>query len=63
MNINLLAKLTLFGLAYIYTAKLIDTLYHGTFSHAVTAGTVVGLNILAGLAQLISDRRAAGMVG
>lgn len=53
MNLNALAKLTLFGLAYIYTTKLIDTLYHGIFRPAAAAGTVVGLNILAGLIQLL----------
>ena len=53
MNVKTLAKLTLFGLAYIYTAKLIDTIYHGIFRPAAAAGTVVGLNIMAGLVQLL----------
>ena len=53
MNINALAKLTLFGLAYIYTAKLMDTFYHGIFRPVAVAGTVVGLNLLAGLVQLL----------
>ena len=53
MNINALAKLTLFGLAYIYTAKLMDTVYHGIFRPVAVAGTVVGLNLLAGLVQLL----------
>ena len=53
MNVNTLAKLTLFGLAYIYTTKLIDTLYHGIFSAAAAAGAVIGLNILAGVIQLL----------
>jgi len=53
MKISLLAKLTFFGLAYIYTTKLIDTLYHGIFRPASLAGVVVGLNILAGLVQLL----------
>ena len=53
MNINTLAKLTLFGLAYIYTVRLIDTIYHGIFRPAAVAGTVVGLNIMAGLVQLL----------
>jgi len=53
MNINTLAKLTLFGLAYIYTIKLIDTIYHGIFRSAAAAGTVFGLNIMAGLVQLV----------
>ncbi len=53
MNINTLAKLTFIGLAYIYTAKLIDTLYHGIFRLSAVAGIVVGLNILAGLVQLL----------
>ena len=53
MNVKTLAKLTLFGLAYIYTAKLIDTIYHGIFRPAAIAGTIVGLNIMAGVAQLI----------
>ena len=52
MNISTLAKLTLFGLVYIYTVKLIDTLYHGLFSPSLVAMTVVGLNILAGLVQI-----------
>ena len=53
MNISTVAKLTLFGLAYIYMAKLIDTIYHGIFTPAVIAGMVVGLNIIAGLVQLL----------
>jgi hypothetical protein len=53
MNINTLAKVTLLGLAYIYTVKLIDTFYHGIFRPVAVAGTVVGLNLLAGLAQLL----------
>lgn len=52
MNLNALAKLTLFGLIYVYSVKMIDTLWNGIFSHLALAGTVVGLNILAGLAQL-----------
>ena len=53
MKISTVAKLTLFGLAYIYTIKLIDTIYHGIFRPAAVAGTVVGLNIMAGVVQLI----------
>jgi len=53
MNINTLAKLTFFGLVYICTAKLIDTLFQGTFRIDALAGSVVGLSILAGLVQLI----------
>jgi len=53
MNVNALGKLTLFGLSYIYTAKLIDTIYHGIFRPIAVAVTVVGLNILAGLVQLL----------
>lgn len=53
MNINTLSKLSLFGLAYIYTVRLVDTLYHGIFRPVAVAGTVVGLNLLAGLAQLL----------
>ena len=53
MNISLLAKLTFVGLGYIYTTKLIDTLYHGIFRPASLAGVVVGLNILAWLFQLL----------
>jgi len=50
--LHTLAKLTLLGLAYIYTTKLIDTLCHGIFRSAPLVGTIVGLNILAGTAQL-----------
>lgn len=53
MKISTVAKLTLFGLAYIYTIKLIDTIYHGILRPAAAAGTVVGLNIMAGLVQLL----------
>ena len=53
MSINSLAKLSFFGLTYIYSVKLIDTLYHGIFRPATVAGVVVGLNILAGLVQLL----------
>jgi hypothetical protein len=53
MNLNTWAKLTLLGLAYVFTVKFIDTLYHGIFNPSVVAITVVGLNILAGLIQLL----------
>jgi len=52
MNIKTWAKITLFGLVYIYAVKLIDTLYHGIFSPSAVAITVVGLNIVAGLIQI-----------
>jgi hypothetical protein len=53
MKINTLAKLTLIGLVYIYTVKLIDTLYHGIFKPVPVTGAIVGLNILSGFVQLI----------
>ena len=52
MTVNALARLTLIGLVYIYSTKLIDTAYHGIFKHIAVATVIVGLNILAGLAQL-----------
>jgi hypothetical protein len=52
MNLSTWAKLALLGLAYVYTVKLIDTLYHGIFSPSAVAITVVVLNITAGLIQL-----------
>jgi len=51
-RINTLAKLTLFGLTYVYAVKLIDTLSPGIFSPAALAMAVVGLNIVAGLIQI-----------
>ena len=33
-KLNTLVKLTLLGLVYVYTVKLIDTLYHGIFKEA-----------------------------
>ena len=51
MNINTLARLALIGLVYIYVSKLIDTLFHGLFRPVAFAGIIVGLNILAGIAQ------------
>ncbi|MBW1990342.1 MAG: hypothetical protein JRI97_12475 [Deltaproteobacteria bacterium] len=53
MRIRTLAKLALAGLAYIYAAKLADTLFHGVFTPAPLAGAVVGLNILAGVIHLL----------
>lgn len=53
MNLGTLAKLSFIGLVYIYTAKLADTLFHGIFKSPVVAMTVVTLNILAGLVQLL----------
>ena len=52
LKISTLAKLALIGLVYVYTVKLIDTLYHGIFSPSAVAVTVVALNILAGLIQI-----------
>ena len=53
MRLSTLAKLNLLGLAYIYTARLVDTLHHGIFRPSALAMTVVGFNILVGLAQLL----------
>jgi hypothetical protein len=53
MNINSLARVAWIGMAYVYTIRLIGTFYHGIFGHVTAAGTVTGLNILAGLAQLL----------
>ena len=52
-KLNNLAKLALIGLVYVYTVKLIDTLYHGIFSPSAFAMVVVGINILVGLIQLL----------
>ena len=56
MNLHTLAKLSIIGLADIYTVRLISTIYHGIFRPAVVAGAVVGRNILAGLIQLLFHR-------
>ena len=53
MNLSTLAKLTLLGLGYVYTIKLVSTFYLGIFGTAVAVGTVAGLNILAGMVQLL----------
>jgi hypothetical protein len=53
MKLSTLAKLTLIGLGYVYTIKLVSTFYRGIFDVAAVAGTVAGLNILAGLVQLL----------
>jgi hypothetical protein len=52
MKISTLARLALIGLVYVYASKLIDTFYHGLFRPVAFAGIIVGLNILAGIAQL-----------
>lgn len=53
MKLNTLAKLTLLGLGYVYTIKLAGTFYQGLFKTFYLALPVVGLNILAGLAQCL----------
>jgi hypothetical protein len=53
MNLCTLAKLSFIGLGYIYAAKLVDTIYHGVFHSSAVVMTVVTLNILAGLVQLL----------
>jgi hypothetical protein len=68
MNISLLAKLTFLGLAYIYTTKLIDTLYHGIFGAGAigwfimaAAQTLVVINYLsAGRLVWLADLFSAG---
>ncbi len=47
------AKLAFIGLSYVYIAKFIDTLWHGIFANPVISFAVVGLNILAGIAQFL----------
>ena len=51
-NLIELAKLTILGLVYVYSVKLIDTLYQGIFSPAAFAMAVVVLNIMSGLIQI-----------
>lgn len=53
MSLPLLARLTFIGLVCIYAAKVVDTFFPGIFRPAALAGTVVGLNIAAGLVQLV----------
>jgi hypothetical protein len=47
------ARLAFIGLSYIYIVKFIDTLWHGIFTNPVISFVVVGLNILAGIAQFL----------
>jgi len=47
------AKLAFIGLSYIYIVKFIDTLWHGIFTNPAISFVVVGLNILAGIAQFL----------
>ena len=47
------ARLALIGLAYVYTVKLLDTVWHGIFSFPPLSFTVVALNIWAGIAQFL----------
>jgi hypothetical protein len=47
------AKFALIGLVYIYTSKLISTLFLGIFRSAAFTGIIVGLTILAGIAQFV----------
>lgn len=51
-DITLSARLAFIGLCYIYVVKILDTLLHGLFSNPVFSYSVVGLNFLAGVAQL-----------
>jgi hypothetical protein len=53
MRISTLAKFALIGLVFIYTSKLIDTLFDGIFRPAIFAQIIVGLTILAGIAQFV----------
>ena len=53
MKLSTLATLTLIGLGYVYTIRLVGTFHHGLFRTALVAGPVVGLNILAGLVQFL----------
>lgn len=46
------ARLALVAITYIYTVKMIDTLWHGIFCLPLSAAVVVCLNILAGCAQV-----------
>ena len=52
MNMRNAALAALAGLTTIFTARTVDTFRHGIFSPPPLAFSVVGLNILAGLAQL-----------
>lgn len=47
------ARLAFIGLSYIYIVKFIDTLWHGTFSYPAISFSIVCVNILAGIAQLL----------
>lgn len=47
------ARLAFIGLSYIYIVKFIDTLWHVIFTNPAISFVVVGLNILAGIAQFL----------
>jgi hypothetical protein len=53
MRLKTAARLALLGLIYVFSVKMIDTLFHGVFRPFALAGSVVGVNILAGLAQVL----------
>jgi len=47
------ARLAFIGLSYVYIAKFIDTVWHGTFANPAISFIVVSLNIFAGIAQFL----------
>lgn len=53
LNLSLVSRAALIGLTYIYAVKIIDTFWHGLFTQPALALSVAGLNILAGIAQLV----------
>lgn len=52
-KLRTLSKVSLFGLAFTYSAKIINTFHHGIFATVTVAGTIIVLNILAGIVQLL----------
>ena len=52
-RLNILAMFALIGVVYIFASKLTSTLFQGFYGPAAFAGVVIGLNILAGAAQLL----------
>ena len=52
MKLHALARLTLLGLIYVYTIRMVGTFSPGAFESIPVVGVIVGFNMLAGIVQV-----------
>lgn len=53
LSLSSCARFAFIGLIYVYSAKFIDTVWHGIFANPAISFIIVSLNIIAGISQFL----------